>query len=130
MALAIGVDITDVNRMRQKIAAGEEFRDFVFTQQEIEFCLTHPEQEYELYSSFFAAKEALLKAISIGLLGGISLNQISVCKNESEEWGFLFGAEAQNFIDHHRITNIRLSISTAGNISTATVILEKNHHGV
>lgn len=65
MKIRTGVDIIEIERVKQSIEETEgKFCDRVFTQKEIEYCENKKAQKYQHYAARFAAKEAVLKAIS------------------------------------------------------------------
>jgi holo-[acyl-carrier protein] synthase len=69
MILGIGVDMVEVERIRQALDEarfGKRFRDRVFTPQEIEYCERKRRGCYESYAGRFAAKEAAMKALGRG----------------------------------------------------------------
>lgn len=65
MKVACGIDIIEIDRVRQNIEKlGTKFLDRVFTKKEIEYCESKKGQKYQHYAARFAAKEAAFKAIS------------------------------------------------------------------
>jgi holo-[acyl-carrier protein] synthase len=69
MILGIGVDMVEVERIRQALddaSSGKRFRDRVFTPQEIQYCERKRRGRYESYAGRFAAKEAVMKALGRG----------------------------------------------------------------
>ena len=65
MKIKTGVDIIEINRIKQSIEeTNGKFCDRVYTQKEIEYCESKKLQKYQHYAARFAAKEAVLKAIS------------------------------------------------------------------
>ena len=65
MKIRTGVDIIEIDRIKQSIEDTEgKFCERVYTQKEIEYCESKKMQKYQHYAARFAAKEAVLKAIS------------------------------------------------------------------
>ena len=65
MKIRTGVDIIEIDRIKQSIEETDgKFRERVYTQKEIEYCESKKMQKYQHYAARFAAKEAVLKAIS------------------------------------------------------------------
>ena len=65
MKIRTGVDIIEIDRIKQSIEETEgKFCKKVYTQKEIEYCENKKAQKYQHYAARFAAKEAVLKAIS------------------------------------------------------------------
>jgi len=65
MKIRTGIDIIEIERVKQSIEETEgKFCDRIYTQKEIEYCESKKVQKYQHYAARFAAKEAVLKAIS------------------------------------------------------------------
>ena len=65
MKIRTGIDIIEIERIKQSIEETEgKFCERVYTQKEIEYCESKKIQKYQHYAARFAAKEAVLKAIS------------------------------------------------------------------
>ena len=68
MKVTCGVDIIEVKRIEKAIISTDEnFLDRVYTKEEIQYCNSKGITKYEHYAARFAAKEAVLKAVSSGL---------------------------------------------------------------
>jgi len=65
--IGIGLDIVEVERIRQVIGRQPTFVERVFTPQEIAYCWPAEEHRFRRLAARFAAKEAALKALGIGL---------------------------------------------------------------
>ncbi len=65
--IGIGLDIVEVDRIRQVIRRQPSFVQRVFTEEEIAYCWPAEEHRYRRLAARFAAKEAALKALGIGL---------------------------------------------------------------
>ena len=65
MIIKTGVDIIEVERIKKNIEKyNEVFLNKIYTKKEIEYCESKKVQKYQSYAARFAAKEAVLKAIS------------------------------------------------------------------
>ena len=65
MKIRTGVDIIEINRIKQSIEGTDgKFCERVYTEKEIEYCESKKMQKFQHYAARFAAKEAVLKAIS------------------------------------------------------------------
>jgi holo-[acyl-carrier protein] synthase len=83
MLEGLGIDIVEVVRIKKTLTKfGERFLQRVFTRQERDYCSrkAHPEQSF---AARFAAKEAVLKAIGIGLSGGVRWTDVEVVNAQS-----------------------------------------------
>jgi phosphopantetheine--protein transferase-like protein len=80
MIKGIGIDLVDVQRF-QKIKHKQEFLKQVFTTTEIKRQKSRPKHDF-LSSCLFALKEAILKALRIGLHTGSYWHNINIMKTE------------------------------------------------
>src|SRR5580693_7408283 len=71
MIAGLGIDICEVNRIREAIERhGEAFLKRVYTPSEIAYCKKH-RVPYERFAARFAAKEAAMKALGTGWRRGV-----------------------------------------------------------
>lgn len=87
-----GIDVVSIARMKEA-AKKELFLQRVFTNAEIEYARSKKRPERHL-AGRFAAKEAVMKALSRGILSGMSLRDIEVVKGEDGRPGIRFGESA------------------------------------
>lgn len=65
MKIRTGIDIIEIDRIKQSVEETDgKFCERVYTQKEIKYCESKKMQKYQHYAARFAAKEAVLKAIS------------------------------------------------------------------
>ena len=78
--MAIGVDIEDISRFKDK---SDEFIRRIFTDLEQEYCyrFSKPESHFAVR---FCAKEAVIKALTALKVKGIQLNEIEIFHNEDK----------------------------------------------
>ncbi len=79
--VSVGTDLVDIDRMRTVIERRPRFIDRVFTPSERAYCLARNDPA-ERFAARFAAKEAVLKALGLGL-GGANMNDIEVIRHDS-----------------------------------------------
>lgn len=125
MIFGIGVDMIETDRVGEKIARENGFREYIFTPSEINYC-EGKTQKSEHYAARFAAKEALLKALGTGFPGGIALNEIEIIHDDAGKPEFMFFNESANLIESKNFTRIHLSISHLKHIACAMVVIEQN----
>lgn len=78
VVVAVGTDLVDIDRIRQTIERQPRFVERVFTETERTYCLARTDPA-ERFAARFAAKEAVLKALGVGL-GGAGFHDIEVRK--------------------------------------------------
>ena len=78
----LGVDIVEVARMEQIIVRSPAFTRRVFSEQERAYAEAHHRPAVH-YAMFFAAKEAVLKALGTGFSRGIKVTDVEVVHEQS-----------------------------------------------
>ncbi|MDP1805124.1 MAG: holo-ACP synthase [Acidimicrobiales bacterium] len=79
--IGIGVDLCEVDRMRRALERTPTLRERVFTEAEQAYC-DRRRDPTERYAARFAAKEAVLKALQVGV-GACSWRDIEVVRSEA-----------------------------------------------
>ena len=123
--MLVGIDVLDVVRM-EKFVQNEHFLEKYFTPYEIGYVQHNNRQTLSL-AGLYAAKEAFLKALGIGIGRGIDIKDICVKHDElGKPYYDIDGVEMRRKLDKYSIQNIDLSISHTGTVSTAIcVIIQK-----
>ena len=124
MIAGIGSDIVETERVAEKIAKNQGFREYTFSAAEIAYCESN-KYKSEHYAGRFAAKEALLKAFGIGILGELILHEIEVINEASGKPTFNFLGATASFIQAQNITAIHLTLSHIKSVAIAFVVVEK-----
>jgi holo-[acyl-carrier protein] synthase len=76
----VGTDIVDVCRLATSLRRRASLADMVFGPDERRLCDSQRRPELH-YAARFAAKEAFLKALGLGILGGVALRDIEVVRD-------------------------------------------------
>jgi len=124
MILSIGIDITEVYRMRDTIARTPRFAERVFTEAEREYCESKGVAAAQSYAARFAAKEALLKAIRTGWRGKITWQDMEILNDAEGVPSMTVKGEARRILDKMGEPLIHLSLSHTTEHAIAQVILE------
>jgi len=124
MILSIGIDITEVYRMRDTIARTPRFAERVFTEAEREYCESKGVAAAQSYAVRFAAKEALLKAIKTGWRGKITWQDMEILNDAEGVPSMTVKGEARRILDRMGEPRIHLSLSHTTEHAVAQVILE------
>ncbi|MCG5128424.1 holo-ACP synthase [Enterobacter mori] len=121
--MRIGTDIVEVSRIERAIQNGQtDFLHRVFTQQE-NIKINREDPNYERASGFWAAKEAVVKALGCGYRDGITFKDIEIGHDELGCPHFIFSGRVKEMLVEKQIENASLSISHCQNYATAVVIL-------
>jgi holo-[acyl-carrier protein] synthase len=124
MILSIGIDITEVYRMRDTIARTPRFAERVFTAAEREYCESKGVTAPQSYAGRFAAKEAFLKALKTGWRGKITWKDIEIVNDADGVPSLIVKGEARRILDEMGGPRVHLSISHTTEHAVAQVILE------
>ena len=81
MRVRCGTDIVDVKRIENALKSNARFSSKVFTEAETAYCESKKAGRYQSYAARFAAKEAFLKALGVGLSGGAALREVEVAND-------------------------------------------------
>ena len=121
MKIKTGIDIIEINRIKQSIEETEgKFCERVYTQKEIDYCESKNIQKYQHYAARFAAKEAVFKAISQNLKSkyDISWKDIEILNDDNgRPYVQILNQNIQG------IDNIDISISHCKEYAVANVIV-------
>src|SRR6476659_869837 len=124
MIVYIGIDITEVYRMRETIARTPRFVERVFTAAEREYCDSKGVAAAQSYAARFAAKEAFLKALKTGWRGKITWHDIEVVNDANGVPSLNITGEARKLLDAMCAHKIHISISHTAEHAIAQVLLE------
>ncbi len=123
MIYGIGIDIVKNERIKNAVDKwGDKFLKRIFTDKELDYCFSKY-QPYVSLAARFAAKEALIKAVSSISL--ISLKEIEVIQDKNGKPLLNFHNRIKEIIQNLSIANNHLSLSHEQEYSIAMVILEK-----
>jgi holo-[acyl-carrier protein] synthase len=121
MILGVGVDITEVARIRAALEnprTGERFRARVFTDGEVAYC-SRRRNAAESFAARFAAKEAMMKTLG----AAFGWREIEVARRDGPPTIRLHG-RAQARATALGIRRINLSLSHTAELAIAYVIAE------
>ena len=124
MITGLGIDLVEVDRIKQKIEKDNGFRELVFSANEITYC-EKMANKYEHYAARFAAKEALFKALGTGWLSGTAFNEVEVINNELGKPYIAFLGATQATMSTLQPGNIMVSLTHIKSTASAVVIIEK-----
>ena len=109
-SVGLGVDIVDVERMRNLIERTPNFIGHTFTDDEVLYC-NKSSRNVEHFATHFAAKEAVLKALGCGFTQGISPKDVEVCHNEKGKPFVKLCGRVKELADERGIESFPISLS-------------------
>lgn len=119
----IGIDIIEVERVKQAIERSENFKKRVFSAEEIALCDKKP-KPYQSYAARFAAKEAVFKAMGTGWIDGMAWTDISVIHDDDNRPVVQVFKKVKEFFDENKIKTVQISLTHLKDIAQAFIILE------
>lgn len=121
MKIKCGTDIIEVSRIKESIEKlGDKFLNKIYTQKEIEYCLSKNNMKYQHFAARFAAKEAIFKAIS-----SLIKNKYEITWKDVEVLNDENGRPYVHFLNNiYNIEQIDISISHLKEYAIATCIVE------
>ena len=115
--MKIGTDIIQISRIEKSLEKfGEKFKIKFLNDSEIQFL-----KKTESIAGFWAAKEAIAKALGCGIGVELSFHDIIIAKDRKGAPNFVLSKEAQK---RHKIKSSSLSISHDGGFAIAVVAIK------
>lgn len=123
--VGIGIDLVSIERLRAVLARyGPRFVERVLTADERSYCERHQDPAPQV-AARFAAKEAVLKALGIGLARGIRWQDVEVRRDGQGPPRIHLSGRAAEEAATLGVDRIHLSISHDHGTAVAMVILER-----
>ena len=121
--VGIGIDVVDVARMRETLSRTPSFRERCFTPAERAYA-ERARDPSERFAVRFAAKEAVMKAMGLGL-GAFGFYDVEVVRADDGVPGLLISGDAARLADERGITRWHLSLTHTETTAAAYVIAER-----
>lgn len=120
--VGLGTEIVECLRIGRMIERhGELFLQRVFTTQEIEYCSARNES-IQHYSAYWAAKEAILKALGTGWVRGIRWKDVEIRPEPGQRYSVAIAGGIRDLCETRRVSDIHLTLSHCHTHATATAI--------
>ena len=124
MIVGLGVDLLENSRVAQELARGDwRQENGVFTSEEIKRCSTGKNPALR-YAGCFAAKEATLKALGIGVSDLAMFREVEIALDENGEYAVVLHNRLKSESEQLGVRHIRVSVAAAAKQTGAMVILE------
>lgn len=118
VVVGVGVDLCEVGRMAEALARTPGFAARVFTEAERAYCDRQRRNPAERYAARFAAKEAVLKAMGLGI-GACGLREIEVVRASSGAPSVALHGRAVALAAERGITGWYLTLSHTDTVAIA-----------
>ena len=124
LIVGCGIDLVKIERIEKIIKKwGDNFIFRIFTPLEREYCEIKKGNKFQSYAGKFAAKEALLKALGLGLRG-VNWKDIEVLNNKLGQPVIKLTGKLKEITFEKDIDRYFLTISHTKEYAIAQVILE------
>ena len=118
--VGIGTDLVDIDRFRRVMRRRPSVAARLFTEHELAYAGRAADPSARL-AARFAAKEATLKSLGLGL-GGMRMSEIEVVRAEGGQPGLLLHGDASTTASARGVARWLLTISHTDRIAQATVV--------
>jgi holo-[acyl-carrier protein] synthase len=118
--VGVGIDAVDVHRFRRSLARTPALHDRLFTDAELAYARQRRDPTERL-AARFAAKEAVMKALGVGL-GAFAVRDVEVVRATSGQPGLLLHAAAAALADRHGVVAWHLSMSHTETTAVAVAL--------
>jgi len=124
LIVGCGIDLVKIERIEKIIKRwGDNFIFRIFTPLEREYCEKKKGNKYQSYAGRFAAKEALLKSLDLGLRG-VNWKEIEIENNELGQPIIETSGKLKNIASVKGVSKYFITISHTKDYAIAQVILE------
>lgn len=124
MIVGLGTDIVERVRIEASLTRlGNKFAERILNESELQAFLDS-NQAAALLAKRFAAKEAAVKALGLGIGNGIGWHQVTITHNDLGAPLLKFSGFALERCEQLGVKHVHLSVSDERHYAVATVILE------
>ena len=116
--MKVGIDLVEVKRF---ISQPNRFFEKLFTKKEIEYCSSHS-SPYQHFAGHFAVKEAVMKALGIGL-DTVPFMDIEVSHTKDKSPFVVLSGTAKKLFEEKGFSVAEISISHTETFATAICVM-------
>jgi holo-[acyl-carrier protein] synthase len=120
--IGIGVDLVEVDRMRRTLARTPALVERLFTDAERAYCERRRDPT-ERFAARFAAKEAVMKALGVGL-GAVGWHEVEVVRAESGRPSLALTGRAADLAVELGVVRWHLTMSHTTRVAEAIAVAE------
>jgi len=128
MILGLGIDIIEIERVRNSVVKyGDHFLNKIYTQTELNYCMSKGENKYQHLAARFAAKEAVFKALTTGWSKEIGWQDIEIYNEPNGMPVVKLKGDWETFLANDK--NLKISMSHSRDYVTCVAIIYKEFEG-
>lgn len=122
--IGLGVDLCQIDRIEAAIRQNGRFLERYYSAQEREYLAQRGQAFAQSAAGMFAAKEAFLKALGVGLSGGVAMADVSVIHDSLGCPAYAPGERARAALEARGARAAHLSISHDAGVAVAVCVLD------
>ena len=122
--IGLGVDLCEISRIEKTLEKGDSFLNRYYAPSEREWLSACGAVKAQSAAAMFAAKEALLKALGVGLSGGAAMNEIAVEHDESGCPRYALTGAAARLLRERGAKTAYLSLTHEAGMACAVCVIE------
>lgn len=120
----LGLDLCEISRIEAAMAKNERFLERWYTQEEQAYILARGKAGAQSAAAMFAAKEAFLKAVGLGIGRGIAMTEVAVGHDEMGAPHYVLTGAAQQKMLDIGAQRAWLSLSHEAGMAAAVCVIE------
>lgn len=120
----LGMDLCEISRIEAAIAKNDRFLERWYTQEEQTYILARGKAGAQSAAAMFAAKEAFLKAVGLGIGRGIAMTEVAVGHDEMGAPYYTLTGAAQQKMQDMGAQRVWLSLSHEAGMAAAVCVIE------
>ncbi len=128
MILGVGIDIIEIDRIKESVDKfGERFLNKIYTESELEYCLSKS-SKYQHLAARFAAKEAVYKALTTGWHEIATWQDIEIFNEDNGMPKVKFKGKLESFLSKDK--SLKISISHSRDYVACIAIVYMNSENI
>lgn len=120
--IGLGIDVCKVERIEKALQKGGGFLTRYYTEEERAYLKNR--KDAQSAAGMYAAKEAFLKALGVGLSGGVALSDVGIAHDERGCPSYALSQKAADAMEKKGARASYLSISHDAGVAAAVCVLE------
>lgn len=122
--IGLGLDLCEIARMEKLLAKDDSFLNRYFTKEEQAYVKGRGQLAAHSMAALFAAKEAFLKALGLGIGGGVELTEVAVHHQADGRPVYALTGKAAELLAERGGCRAHLSLSHEAGVAAAVALLE------